>query len=164
MQLSSCNCHAHRRRIPQMLAGTRDRAACCPSAQQPAQAQWVWPLTNAQMNLGTAEEQQPNRAIRLGDVSDTTCPLRCDGKYCSQSRQALADRIATGLGQGPEGADHFYDPNKRLSLEQLTAYFRQGPGQSVASDLQRAAMEGCRTAHAAYAQPRPTPTPLKLLN
>ena len=59
------------------------------SVRLSVQVHVIWSLTDAQIQLGSAEEQQRERMVNLTDCADTVTPIRSDGFHCTRPRHEL---------------------------------------------------------------------------
>ena len=99
-------------------------------------AQNIWPLTQAQLDMGTIAQQQAARKVNIDHIRDSGNILRTDGCYCTTPRKDLARRLHHGEISGPPTKCQLYIPKAPLSIAQLRHIFQQSPANLVAEELQ----------------------------
>ena len=99
-------------------------------------AQNIWPLTQAQLDMGTMAQQQAARKVNIDHIRDSGDVLRTDGCYCTTPRKDLARRLHHGEVSGPPTKCQLYIPKAPLSIAQLHHIFQRYPANRVAKELQ----------------------------
>ena len=115
-------------------------------------AQNIWPLTQAQLDMGTIAQQQAARKVNIDHIRDSGNILRTDGCYCTTPRKDLARRLHHGEISGPPTKCHLYKPKAPLSIAQLRHIFQRSPANLVAEEVQD-------SLHEPASRIRRTPTP-----
>ena len=96
----------------------------------------IWPLTQAQLDMGTIAQQQAARTVNIDHIRDSGDVLRTDGCYCTTPRTDLARRFHHGEVAGPRTKRQLYIPRAPLSIAQLNYIFQRSPANRVAKELQ----------------------------
>ena len=104
-ELECChqNLAAHRLVVP-------DPAPTCSLAQN------IWPLTQAQLDMGTIAQQQASRQANIDHIRDSGNVIRTDGCYCTTPRTDLAKRLQQGVLTGPPTRCQLYIPKAPFQL------------------------------------------------
>ena len=76
----------------------------------------IWPLTQAQLDMGTIAQQQEARKVSIDHIRDSGDVLRTDGCYCTTPRTELARRFHHGVATGPPTKCQLYIPRAPLSI------------------------------------------------
>ena len=96
----------------------------------------IWPLTQAQLDMGTIAQQQEARKVSIDHIRDSGDVLCTDGCYCTTPRTDLARRFHHGEVAGPRTKCQLYIPRAPLSIAQLNLIFQRSPANRVAQELQ----------------------------
>ena len=96
----------------------------------------IWPLTQAQLDMGTIAQQQEARKVSIDHIRDSGDVLRTDGCYCTTPRTELARRFHHGVATGPPTKCQLYIPRAPLSIAQLNIILQRSPANRVAQELQ----------------------------
>ena len=125
----------------------------------------IWPLTQAQLDMGTIAQQEEARKVSIDHIRDSGDVLRTDGCYCTTPRTELARRLHQGEVTGPRTKCQLYIPRTPLSIAQLNIILQRSPANRVAQELQdsirqltsRARRPPTPPPTAARAAPKPKP-------
>ena len=122
----------------------------------------VWPLTQAQLDMGTIAQQQASRQVNIDHIRDSGNVIRTDGCYCTTLRTNLAKRLQQGVLTGPPNRCQLYVPKAPIPLTQLNLILQQSPANRVANALQDFLRHSARRAQRPSTPPptsRTAPTP-----
>ena len=99
-------------------------------------SQNIWPLTQAQLDMGTTAQQQASRQVNIDHIRDSGNVIRTDGCYCTTPRTDLAKRLHQGVIAGPPTRCQLYIPKAPSPITQLNLILQRSPANRVAQALQ----------------------------
>ena len=124
-------------------------------------AQNIWPLTQAQLEMGTIAQQQASRQVNIDHIRDSSNVIRTDGCYCTTPRTALATRLQQGLLTGPPTRCQLYIPKAPIPITQLNLILQRSPANRLANALQ----DSLRHSASRVQRPStPPPTPSRMVH